>query len=79
MKDIPKVYDQVWVMESNKPVHKMIYSITEVMDTCGGYNATNLFFKLVKGKFSAGQGNNKEVGCALVDMYETKEDLLNSL
>ena len=71
-----KVYNQVWVILDNKPQQLMIYDITEVMNL--SKIGTDFRYRLVRGKYSAGFGNNKPMRFATNKMFLTKEELVNS-
>ena len=73
-----KPWDRVLVMRGNKPAKVMIYSVTEKMDTYHREQNT-VSYTTVRESFSAGQGNNTPVSYAEDDMFETKEDLIESL
>ena len=73
------VYDNVWIMINNKPQERIIYSVTETMDTISYNFTTKTFYTVVNGILGNGQGNNKEVGVARDCMFRTKEELIKSL
>lgn len=72
-----KVYEQVWVVLDNKPQQMMIYDITEVMNL--SKSGTDFHYRLVGGKYSAGFGSNKPMRFATNKMFNTKDELLDSL
>lgn len=72
-----KVYDKVWIMENNAPKEKLIFAVIESMDF--GKQGTEITYRLVDSSVGAGWGNNEGIGCSEENMFDSKEDLLNSL
>jgi len=72
-----KVYDKVWVMRNNSPREMMIFSVLE----CMNYNkrGTDVYYGIVEGTWGAGLGNNEGHLTAEAIVFDTKEDLLDTL
>jgi len=72
-----KVYDKVWIMHYNVPKEYLVYSIIQRMDlmkTC-----VVVSYSLVDGFFAADTSSNPEIFVDESDMFDSKEELINSL
>lgn len=72
-----KVYDRVWVMSNNKPKEMMIFSVMECMNF--NKRGTDTYYSVVEGTFGAGLGNNEGRRVPESSVFNSKDDLLESL
>lgn len=72
-----KVYDKVWVMSSNRPREMMIFSVMECMNF--DKQGTDVYYNVVEGTFGSGLGNNEGRRLPETSLFDTKEDLLETL
>lgn len=74
-----KVYDYVWIMENNTPRWKIVFAVIESMSYWKRRHETDIHYQLVDSRIGAGWGNNEGVRREEKDMFETKEQLIESL
>ena len=72
------VYDEVWVMENNKPKKKIIFAVVKSMGFSKG-GTTEVHYQLVDTQIGAGWGNNEGIRATEETMFSTKEELIDSL
>lgn len=70
-----KVYDEVWVMENNRPVKLLVFAVVESMDY--RKTGTEVRYHLVESRVGAGWGNNS--GQVYERPFATKEELIEAL
>ena len=70
-----KVYEQVWIMENNKPVSKLVYSIIEEMNYWK--NGTETHYTLVNG--TLGATSAKAIHRDVTKIFREKSELLSTL
>ncbi len=74
-----KVYDEVWIMENNAPKEKLVFAVVESMSYFKACGKTDVHYQLVNSTLGAGWGNNEGVRREGKDIFETKEQLIESL
>ena len=74
-----KVYDKVWVIENNQLREKIVFAVIESMDFYKRKDITEKRYKLVSGLIGTGWGSNEGTEYSSVSMFNTKQDLINSL
>lgn len=72
-----KVYDKVWIMENNKPVKKIVFSVVHSMSHMK--NGVDTHYQLVDSQVGAGFGNNEGVRRGPDEVFPSKDALLKSL
>ena len=72
-----KVYDDVWILNNNKPVKMMIFAVVESMDYWK--QGTEIHYRLVKQRCGTGWGNNEGIRRERKDVFITKQDLFEKL
>lgn len=72
-----KVYDKVWVMINNKPKEMLIFAVTESMDHFK--TGSDLHYNIVVDTFGVGWGNNEGIQLSEDIIFDTKQELLESL
>jgi hypothetical protein len=70
-----KVYDEVWIMEYDKPRKKLIYSVVDEMSWFK--TGTDRYYNLVGER--CGASNSNSIMRKPENIFRTKEELVNSL
>lgn len=73
------VYDKVWVIRNNQLKQMLVFAVIESMGYYKRKDETEKHYKLVDDYCGAGWGNNEGVRFNGDDMFNTKEELINSL
>lgn len=71
------VYDEVWIMENNKPTKKVIFAV--VLSMSHNKRGQEVHYRLVNHQCGTGWGNGEGIRCDESNMFCTKEDLVDSL
>ena len=74
-----KVYDKVWVMRNNQITEMLVFAVIECMGCNKGIKEIETHYHLVSSYCGAGWGNNEGVRFNGDSIFNTKEDLVNSL
>ncbi len=70
-----KVYDKVWMMQTNRPVEMLVFAVIERMNF--PKTGTDINYQLVSSRVGASWESSKYVSPD--DIFATKEELLETL
>ena len=71
------VYDEVWIMESEKPTKKIVFAVIESMDLYK--TGTDIYYRLASSQASAGWENSEGIYMNEECVSKTPKGLILSL
>lgn len=72
-----EVYDEVWIMENNRPTKKVVFAVTRSMNYYK--DGVEIYIHLVNTQVGAGWGNNEGIRKHISDVFTDKEAVIRNI